>query len=241
MTASGSANCSHSVAARFIGTHGRLRLEQIVPSAPAMLGSGLPAHSASLSELGIRAEMTQPEPAFSARHGRRESTRRRIRRPGAAGGFAWPDHARSPSTLAPRLAPLRSSQAPKNSGRSRVRTCGPSLVRRVRTVAGRGPVWHLPATTVAGRGLAWPDAGGRWLPVGSPISLAPLTFNKHERRPETRHRSRPERPSGSDRGRARCPSTRPPAVSAPDRRRTRRRSTSGAHRRGRSGGGMTAP
>src|ERR1039457_4062821 len=29
-------------------------------------------------------------------------------------------------------------------------------------------MWHLPATTVAGRGLAWPDAGGRWLPVWLP-------------------------------------------------------------------------
>jgi hypothetical protein len=64
MTASGSANCSHSVAALFIGTHGRLRPEQIEPSAPAMPGSGLPARSASLSELGIRAEMTQPEPGI---------------------------------------------------------------------------------------------------------------------------------------------------------------------------------
>jgi len=37
-----------------------------------MLGSGLPTRSASLSELGVLAEMTQPEPAFSARHGRRD-------------------------------------------------------------------------------------------------------------------------------------------------------------------------
>jgi hypothetical protein len=46
-------------------------------------------------------------------------------------------------------------------------------------VAGRGPVWHLPATTVAGRGLAWPDAGGRWLPVWLPyfISAAKLRQN----------------------------------------------------------------
>jgi hypothetical protein len=78
---------------------------------------------------------------------------------------------------------------------------------------------HLPATTVAGRRLAWPDAGDVGSPFGSPISLVPLTFNKHERRPETSHCSRPERPSGSDRGRARCPATCPPAVSAPDRRR----------------------
>jgi len=43
-------------------------------------------------------------------------------------------------------------------------------------VAGCGPVWHLPATTVAGRGLAWPDAGGRWLPVWLPhfVSAANL-------------------------------------------------------------------
>jgi hypothetical protein len=54
---------------------------------PCIAGLRPAARSASLSELGIRAEMTQPEPAFSARHGRRESTRRQIRRPGAAGGF----------------------------------------------------------------------------------------------------------------------------------------------------------
>lgn len=38
------------------------------------------------------------------------------------------------------------------------------------------------------------------LPVWLPVSLAPLTFNEHERRPETRHCSRPEWPTGSDRG-----------------------------------------
>ena len=43
-------------------------------------------------------------------------------------------------------------------------------------MAGRGPVWCLPAMTVAGRSLTWPGVGGRWLPFGSPISLAPLTF-----------------------------------------------------------------
>ena len=37
-------------------------------------------------------EMTQPEPAFSARHDRRESARRRIRRPDAMRGFAQPGH-----------------------------------------------------------------------------------------------------------------------------------------------------
>jgi hypothetical protein len=60
---------------------------------------------------------------------------------------------------------------------------------------------------VAWRGLMPVDVGS---PSGSPISLVPLTFNDHERRPEARHCSRPERPSGSDRGqRARCPATRP--------------------------------
>ena len=204
-----------------------------------MLGSGLPARSASLSELGIRAEMTQPEPAFSARHGRRESTRRRIRRPGAAGGFAWPDHARSPSTLAPRLAPLRSSQAPKNSGRSRVRTCGPSLVRRVITVAGRGWTWPGVASTshdwldVAWRGLVSVVVGS---PFGSPVSLAPLTFSGHGRGPESRHCSRPEWPSGSDRRqRARCRATRAPAISAPNRRKTRRAQNQSWHHHVRPG------
>jgi hypothetical protein len=45
----------------------------------AMLGSGLPACGAGLSELGVRAGMTQRELAFSARHGRRESVRGRMR------------------------------------------------------------------------------------------------------------------------------------------------------------------
>src|SRR6266581_3694940 len=37
-------------------------------------------------------------------------------------------------------------------------------------------MWHLPAMTVAGHGLAWPDAGGRWLPVWLPhiVSAANL-------------------------------------------------------------------
>jgi hypothetical protein len=134
-----------------------------------------------------------------------------------------------------------SAQVKPMGGRRWIRTTGPSLVRRGRTVAGRGLVWHLPAMTVAGRGLMWPDAGGSLAPrLALPIVSA-ANLSQHERRPETRHCSRPERPSGSDRGRARCPATRPPAVSGPDRRKTRRRSTSGAHRRGRSGGGMTAP
>jgi hypothetical protein len=51
---------------------------------------------------------------------------------------------------------------------------------------------------VAWCGLMPVDVGS---PFGSPTSLAPLTFNDHERRPETRHCSRPGRPSGSDRGR----------------------------------------
>jgi hypothetical protein len=54
--------------------------------------------------------------------------------------------------------------------------------------------------TVARRGQTWPGVGGRWLPVGSPISLAPLTFNEDERRAESRHCSRPRWPIGSDRG-----------------------------------------
>jgi hypothetical protein len=94
---------------------------------------------------------------------------------------------RSSGALAPRLAPSRPSQAPKNSGRSRVRTCGPSLVRRVITVAGRGPAWHLPAMTVAGRGLVWPGAGGRWLPVWLPRFVSAANLQHCGRQPETRH------------------------------------------------------
>src|ERR1022692_314412 len=64
---------------------------QIEPSAPAMLGSACrPARRSQ--RVRHPGEMTQPEPAFSARHDRRESTRRRIRRPGATQGFAWPGH-----------------------------------------------------------------------------------------------------------------------------------------------------
>jgi len=59
-----------------------------------MPGSVLPARGASLSEFGVRAGMVQQESAFSARHGRRESARGRIRRPGAARGFALPGHGR---------------------------------------------------------------------------------------------------------------------------------------------------
>jgi hypothetical protein len=85
---------------------------------------------------------------------------------------------------------------------------------------------------VAWRGLMPVDIGS---PFGSPISLVPLTFNQPERRPETSHCSRPERPPpGGIEGCARYPATRPPAVSAQDRRKTHQRSTSGAHRRGRS-------
>jgi hypothetical protein len=53
---------------------------------------------------------------------------------------------------------------------------------------------------VAWRGLMPVDVGS---PFGSPVSLVPLTFSKPGRRPETSHCSRPERPSGNDRRRAR--------------------------------------
>ena len=66
----------------------------------------------------------------------------------------------------------------ENSGRRWVRTTGPSLVRRVITVAGRGLVWHLPATTVAGCGLTWPDAGGRWLPVWLPRFVSAVNLQQ---------------------------------------------------------------
>ncbi len=50
--------------------------------------------------------------------------------------------------------------------------------RSVRSLdmAGRGLVCHPPAMSVAGRGLAWPGAGGRWLPVWLPgfVSAANL-------------------------------------------------------------------
>jgi hypothetical protein len=49
----------------------------------------------------------------------------------------------------------------------------------------------------------WLDVAWRGLmpvDVSSPISLAPLTFGEHERRPQARHSSRPERLSGSNRG-----------------------------------------
>jgi hypothetical protein len=50
-----------------------------------------------------------------------------------------------------------------------------ALVRSL-DVAGHSLAWHPPAMTVAGRGLAWPDAGGRWLPVWLPgfVSTANL-------------------------------------------------------------------
>jgi len=51
-----------------------------------------------------------------------------------------------------------------------------------------------PWLDVAWRGLMPVDVGS---PFGSPASLAPLTFNEHERRPETRHCSRPKRPRGA--------------------------------------------
>ena len=49
-------------------------------------------------------------------------------------------------------------------------------------MAGRGPAWHLPATTVAGRGLVPVIVGS---PFGSPVSLVPLTYDKRGRRPQT--------------------------------------------------------
>ena len=45
----------------------------------------------------------------------------------------------------------------ENSWRSRVRTCGPSLVRRGRTVAGRGWTWPGVASASHDRGWTWPD------------------------------------------------------------------------------------
>jgi hypothetical protein len=71
----------------------------------------LPARGAGLSGLGVRAGTSQQKPALPARHGRRESARRRMRRPGATRGFAQPGHEQdhhqlwlpfgSPASLAP--------------------------------------------------------------------------------------------------------------------------------------------
>src|SRR2546430_14821062 len=52
-------------------------------------------------------------------------------------------------------------------------------------VAGRGPACHPPAMSMAGRGLAWLVSVVVGSPFGSPASLAPLTFSKHERQPAT--------------------------------------------------------
>ena len=80
--------------------------------------------------------------AISARHGRRGSA------PLAdtdlvlhKRGFAQPAIAKIISNLGSPFGSMTIISSCENSGRSRVRTCGPSLVRRGRTVAGRGWTW----------------------------------------------------------------------------------------------------
>jgi hypothetical protein len=62
-------------------SRGRLRREQIEPSAHSMPGSGSPARDAGPSEHGVRAGTPPRESAFPCQHGRRGSARGRIRRP----------------------------------------------------------------------------------------------------------------------------------------------------------------
>ncbi len=155
-----------------------------------------------------------------------------MRRPGATRGFAQPGHRQDHQQLwlpvwlpNDHLKDRGHAVGLLNSGRRWARTTGPSLVRRVRTVAGRGWAWAWCGICqprlwldVAWRGLVPVVVGS---PFGSPSSLAPLTFNEHERQPEaryspamaTRERSMTVRPMSSREG------------SGVNRRETLRRST----------------
>jgi hypothetical protein len=168
-------------------SHGRLRAEQIEPSAQAMPGSGLPARGAGHSELGVRAGMTQREPAFSARHGRRGSARWRNAVPVLREASHSPAIAKIISNLGSPFGSLtiissserRSAQQGSNL---RPLACKTSSYRRWTwpgAIHQQGPwldvAWHGLVSVVVGS------------PFGSPVSLAPLTFSKHKRQPETRY------------------------------------------------------
>jgi hypothetical protein len=78
-------------------------------------------------------------------------------------------------------------------------------------------MWHLPATTVAGHGLAWPDAGGRWLPFWLPRFVS--TANLQRTRTEARNSPLlPARMAHGQRSRTArpMPATMPSAASAPN-------------------------